>query len=595
MDNILKNIQLEIKSFLISKGIKNPEFNLEESRNQKFGDFSTSAAMQYSKEIGVSSTELASEMVIFLQNRDIKNIKLVDFVVPGFVNFFFDNLFIKESILKILKEKSNFGKNKSLDTQKWVVEHTSPNPNKAMHLGHLRNNLVGMGIVRILKWNGAEVISDAVYNNRGIAIAKLIWGFLEFMKKDEKFTSDIDEWSSNKDGWFTPNEKGMKSDVFVTECYILGEESFKKDVDNEQIVRNLVVRWEAGDQKVWEIWEHVLEYAYDGIDKTLDRLGNHWDKIWYEHDHYKKGKKFIKKGLDKKVFKQLEDGAVLTDLSSYDIPDTILLKKDGTSLYITQDTALTSIKKEYYNADKLIWVIGPEQTLAMKQLFAICEQLGIGKIEDFTHIPYGYVGLKSEDGGFKKMSSRDGTVILIDDLIDDIKSKIKKGFIGDKESKGSDNVYEKIALAAIKFSILKSDRLQDLTFDAEQSVDMAGDSGVYILYTYTRIQSILRKSIKNSNSNVYFDLHGDFGEEENLVRSLMYFSEEVKKSKDNLSVHYIAQYLINLCSLFNSWYSKEVILDGTDKEDYKIAIAESVGILIKNGLEILGIDTVEEM
>ena len=285
-----------------------------------------------------------------------------------------------------------------------------------MHLGHLRNNLVGMGIVRLLKWNGAEVASDAVYNDRGIAIAKLIYGFLAHMKKDESLPTDVSVWSGNKDKWYTPKEKEMKPDVFVTECYVLGEKDFKNDPEIEKKTRELVVKWENDDKTVWEIWENVLSYAYQGINNTLNRLGSHWDKIWYEHEHYQDGKDFIEKGLEKGIFQKLEDGAVLTNLEKYNIPDTILLKKDGTSLYITQDIALTSLKKKTYNADKLVWVIGPEQSLAMKQLFTVSEQLGIGKVEDFTHVPYGYVGLKDGDGGFKKMSSREGTVVLIDDV-----------------------------------------------------------------------------------------------------------------------------------------------------------------------------------
>ncbi|MFA7301851.1 MAG: arginine--tRNA ligase [Candidatus Shapirobacteria bacterium] len=594
-NSVLNALKSQIKSFLNIKGVDQVVVDFERTSDQKFGDFSTNVAMKYSKILKSNPTELAKEIVSYLQSKKLESIQKVEFISPGFINLFIDHAFFKNYLLEIIKEGPNFGKNQILKDQRWVVEHTSPNPNKAMHLGHLRNNLVGMGIVRILKWNGAEVISDAVYNDRGIAIAKLMYGFLVHMKKNNSALSEISYWLSNKNSWYTPEEKGIKPDAFVTECYVLGEQDFKKDVDSEKETRDLVVKWENNDLMVWELWKHVLGYAYQGINDTLNRLGNHWDKIWYEHEHYQKGKDLISRGLKEGAFQTLEDGAVLTDLKKYNIPDTILLKKDGTSLYITQDLALTFLKKNEYNADKLVWIIGPEQSLAMKQLFAVCEQLGIGKVEDFTHVPYGYVGLKDEEGGFKKMSSRDGTVVLIDDVIDIIKNKIKNGFSEEKniEKAKLDELSERLAVGAIKFSILRSDKTQNLTFDINQSIDVHGDSGVYVMYSYVRTQSILRKVKKEIPENIKFP--NIFGEEEALLRSLLYFPETIKRSQEELSVHYIAQYLLELSSNFNSWYAKEVILDGSETEDYKIAITKAVGIIIKNGLGILGIKTVEEI
>lgn len=595
IDNILNNVKEEIKEYFNTSEIDSIEIDFERSSNQKFGDFSTNVAMKYSKELEIKPIDLAQYIVDYLSKQDIEGIEKVECVNPGFINLFLDKKFFEKYLSEILKANSDFGKNEKLKGQKWIVEHTSPNPNKAMHLGHLRNNLVGMGIVRSLKWNGAEVISDAVYNDRGIAIAKLIYGFLAHMKKDESLSASESVWSENKNQWYTPEEKGIKPDVFVTECYVLGEKDFKNDSEVEQKTRDFVVKWENNDEKVWEIWKHVLNYAYQGIDNTLSRLGNHWDKIWYEHEHYQDGKDFIEKGLEKGVFQKLEDGAILTNLEKYNIPDTILLKKDGTSLYITQDIALTSLKKETYKADKLVWVIGPEQSLAMKQLFAVSEQLGIGKVEDFTHVPYGYVGLKGDDGGFKKMSSREGTVVLIDDVIDEAKTRIKQKFIEENKGKDKDlnSISEKLALGAVKFSILRSDRSQDLVFDIDQSINVNGDSGVYVVYSYVRTQSILKKANKNISDN--FIIPSQFGEEESLVRNLMFFPEVVRRSQEDLSVHHIAQYLLEISSAFNSWYAKETIVDGSDKENYKLVITQAVGIILKNGLEILGIDVVDEI
>jgi len=233
----------------------------------------------------------------------------------------------------------------------------------------------------------------------------------------------------------------------------------------------------------------------------------------------------------------------------------------------------------------------PEQSLAFTQLFAVCEQLGIGKIEDFTHVSYGYVGLKGEDGGFKRMSSRAGTVVLIDDVIDGVKETILQRFASD-EKETNEETAETLALGAVKFAFLKSDRTQDMTFDVEQSVDIQGDSGMYVLYTFVRTQSILRKA----GARTQAELTPTEGKiEHSLVRNLLYFEDVIKKSADDLSVHHIAQYLLELSSEFNSWYAKDVVLDGSVSEEYKLAITKAVGITLQNGLRILGIQTVDKM
>ncbi|MBU4348332.1 MAG: arginine--tRNA ligase [Nanoarchaeota archaeon] len=592
---VLATIKLEIFNFFASCNIKLLAVNLERSDNFKHGDISTSIALEYAKTFKKDPYLLAQDIADYLSRKQLQYIEKIEVIKPGFINIFFNQVFYRNILIEILELKDSFGKNNSLKNQKWVVEHTSPNPNKAMHLGHLRNNLIGMSLVRILSWNGAIVVSDAVDNNRGIAIAKLMWGFLAHMRKIKSVPIEIEYWNLHPNQWFSPKEQRLASDVFITKCYVLGELDFKNDLVVEQIVRNLVIRWEMDEKGVRKLWSHVLNYAYEGIERTLSRLGSHWDKVWHEHEHYQKGKSFIRKGLKEGIFRKLEDGAVLTNLSHYNLPDTILLKKDGTSLYITQDIALVALKKDFYNARKLIWVVGSEQSLAMKQLFAVCEQLGIGSLKGFTHISYGYVGLKGDNGDFKRMSSREGKVVLIDDVIDIVRDKILQRFInkGRKDDDLLHSLSEKMALAAVKFSILKSDRTQNFIFDTNQSIEMTGDSGIYVLYSYVRTQSVINKGRNKRLRNT--DFFTKSGQEGYLVKLLMFFPEVVQRAKDDLSVHHIAQYLIEICSAFNTWYSKETILDGSKQQDYKLAITQSVGIVIKNGLEILGIKVPERM
>ena len=559
----------------------------DKPQSSEQGDISTAIALKCAKEIKQDPYTLAKGISKFLTDKQLRFVSQIKVAKPGFINIKLDDEFLEILIKTIITESEAYGQNDSLVGTKWVVEHTSPNPNKAMHLGHLRNNLIGMSLVKLLTKSGAKVFSDAIDNNRGIAIAKLMWGFITHMKKPGDFPPTIENWVKNKEQWYTPEEKDMSPDIFVTNCYTLCEADFKKDKETEKKVRDLVVKWEAGDEQVRELWRFLLAYAYDGMKRTLTRLGSHWDKVWHEHEHYKEGGEYVRQGLKRGIFHQLDDGAILSNLAKYKLPDTVLLKNDGTSLYITQDIALTAKKKEHYQADNLVWVVGPDQSLAMQQLFAVCEQLGIGKISEFTHIPYGYVGLKDGDG-FKRMSSREGTTILIDDVIDGVKEKLAKR----SEAKtDTTELTEKLALAAVKFSLLKSDRKQDLTFDTEQSIETTGASGIYVLYTYVRIKSILRKK-----PTLAVKLKNDQTEPERLVsRQLMYFPAAIERAGMDLSVHHIAQYLLELCSTFNTWYGQDVILDGSDRESHKLAIATAVSQVIENGLSILGIDTVEEI
>lgn len=587
-----RRLEATITQFLHTQGVEAPVVVLERASEEKFGEFATNVAMRYAKQLGTTPISLAEELVEYLQQAAIEGIDRIEFVPPGFVNLYVSQTALVEQVETVLARGADFGRLSSHFGEKWVIEHTSPNPNKAMHLGHLRNNLVGMGLVRLLDFAGAEVVSDVIYNNRGIAIAKAMYGFLAHMKKSDETPTDVAHFVAHPSQWYTPAELEMKPDLFVTQCYVQAEADFKDAPATEGLVRQMVVDWEAKDENIWQLWRHVLQYAYDGNERVLARLGSHWDKVWYEHEHYEKGKDYVQEGLEKGIFQKLEDGAILTNLEAdYNLPDTVLLKNDGTSLYITQDLALTDLKKTSYQADKLVWVVGPEQSLSFKQLFATCEQLGIGAVSDFTHVTYGYVGLRAADGGFQKMSSRAGTVVLIDDVIDGVKETILQRFREDGKEEDQETA-ERLAIGAVKFSFLKSDRTQSLTFDVEQSVDVQGDSGMYVLYTYVRTQSILRKA---GNRTLTEFIPTEAGIETPLVRSLLYFEDVMKKSTDDLSVHHIAQYLLELSAEFNRWYAKDIVLDESVSEEYKLAITQAVGITLQNGLRILGIETVDKM
>ena len=583
-DEFLLQTRLVIGGWLAEAGVDAPVVPLERPAEPQFGEYSTTVAMRYAKDIGRSPQAIAADLVARLNRAEIPGLADAVAVAPGFVNLYLTTAAKRQHLADIMSAGARFGTNTHYSEERWVVEHTSPNPNKAMHLGHLRNNLVGMGIVRLLQASGAEVIADAVYNDRGIAIAKVMYGYLAHKQRaGASQPATPAAWHATPDAWVTPTEVDVAPDRFVTECYVAAEADMQ-DEAIETAVRQLVIDWEAGDAATVALWRHVLAFAYSGIDRTLARLGSHWDKVWYESDHYQKGKAYVEAGLAQGVFTQTEDGAVVTQLEErYGLPDTVVLKRDGTSLYITQDLALTDLKKQTYHADKLVWVVGPEQTLAFAQLFAVCEQLGIGRREDFTHVSYGYVGLRDEEGAFQKMSSRAGTVVLIDDVIDAVKKTISERL--ETPATADETVAERLALGAVKFAFLKSDRTQDISFDVEQSLDTQGDSGMYVLYTYARARSILRKATKAPTHVT----DAAVGSEAQVLRTLLYYPDVVEQATRDLSVHHVAQYLLTLCSEFNRWYAAETFLDGSDAEAYPVLVGQAGAHTIENGLALLRI------
>lgn len=586
MKDILKK---EIEEILLSFGIKNPIISFDVPAHVEMGDYMTNVAMTYAKQLGKKPVDLAEEIKNKLLEKKVEHISKIEAVAPGFLNFFFDAGYFGGVVETITAEKEDFGHLNSKD-QTWVVEHTSPNPNKALHIGHLRNNLTGMAFARIAEANGYKVIYDAIDNDRGIAIAKLMWGYLKFARKDGEQKTDILYWYEHQDEWLTPEKADKKPDKFVDELYVQGSTDFDLNSEIETQIRQLVVDWEQEDKKVWELWKKVLGYSYDGQKPTLERLGNKWDFVWHEHEHYKQGKKYVAEGLEKNIFKKTDDGAIVTNLEKYNLTDTIVQKSDGTALYITQDLALTKLKIEKYGASKLFWVIGPEQSLAMQQMFAVCEQLGIGKKSDFTHISYGYVSIKGQG----KMSSRKGNTIFIDDLIDQVKDEIRK-IMNEKKSVVVDfeNVLEILALGAIKYEFLRASRTQDISFDIKNSANIEGDSGPYLQYATVRANSILKKAdgvVKMSEKIP------ENWQTTNLERLLERFPGVLERAGGEYAPHYIATYLIELSGEFNSFYASHKIIDESDPTSpYRLVLTQAFVSVMTSGLNLLGIKVPKQM
>ncbi len=566
---------------------------------KKHGDYSTNVAMSIAKELEKSPVEIANNLKRELEG--LETVESIEIAGPGFINFKIAKSNYKYVLDQVINQKETFGKNNNLKNKTVLIEHTSPNPTKAFHLGHLKNNVTGLAISYIYEANGAKVFRDCIDNNRGIAVAKLMYGYLKYARKSESLPIDLDYWFENKSEWLTPEEKNVDPGLFVDELYTKGSMDLENDSEVEKQIRQLVLDWEAEDEKNWELWKLTQKWVWDGYKQSMKRIqGWKFDKIWHESDIYKKGKAHVERGLKEGILQKLEDGAVLTDLKKFKLPDTIVIKNDGTSLYITQDLELTSLKKKEFNPDEMIWVIGPEQSLAMKQMFAVCSQLGFGKYEDFHHIPYGFILIKTKEGKAEKMSSRKGTQIYVNKLIDDAKqtlaSYVKNPELSNIEK---EEVLEKVAIAAIKYSLLRSNRLQDMVFDLNSSISFDGDSGPYLLYTYARAKSVLRKADIDVEKIDVKELTNVLTDEKeiDILKKLSLFGEAIENAQKDYMPHVIANYLYDLAQIFNNFYNSLKILNAERTEDKqaRLALTLATAQVLRNGLKLLGIETVEKM
>lgn len=580
------NLVTELKKIIsecISQKLKiSPEFSISFASEKIPAIFSTNVAFTISKllEIKVSPKEIAEELCTTL------NLEKTDFVfsdLNGFINVNltdsgFGKVLNSFSDETLSATKLNTGKNFS-------VEYISPNSNKSLHVGHLENACIGQFIVNTFKYTGANVNSEILYNNRGISIEKLVYGYLEFENKNPELMEFLES-------------ENCKSQPLIDNLYLWASEKFSNNVEVEQRVKQMVVEWEQEMEKrevnnfeidnlesesdVIKTWKKVVDISLANQNKTIERIGCKFDKRWYESDFFSLGKKWVEKGVEKNIFR-IDDGAILTDLKNYKIPDTVVKKSDGTALYITQDFALTELKVENFKADKYIWVVGNEQSLALKQLFAVCEQLEIAKLENFTHVSYPFITIKG--GG--KMSSRKGTAVYADSLIDSVKEKLTEEF------PSNDVDFEKLALAAVKFSLLKYARTTEVKFDIDDTVSLGGFSGLYIMYAYVRCKAILEKSelptiqIGESVLNEY---------EKNIISKMLEFESVVISSIEEFAAHKICHYLYELANEFNAFYGNCQVI-GTEGDVLKQRLLISIACLkiLKTGFDLLGIQTVDKM
>ncbi|MFN8248217.1 MAG: arginine--tRNA ligase [Ferruginibacter sp.] len=512
-------------------------------------------------------------------------------IIKGFLNLSVANSYW----ISLLEKNHNdvcFGK-QAMNGKRVMVEYSSPNTNKPLHLGHLRNNFLGWSVAEILKANGYEVFKSCIVNDRGIHICK-----------------SMIAWQLFADG-ATPASTHTKGDHFVGDYYVKFNDEYKKQVSElmekgmskenaekeapiMQATQQMLLDWEAGKPDVMELWKRMNSWVYEGFDVTYKNIGSDFDKTYYESNTYLLGKKIVEEGLAKGVFVKDPDNSVWIDLTNDGLDRKIVQRKDGTSVYITQDIGLAQQKYEEYKIDQSIYVIGDEQNYHMKVLKLIAEKLGLPNAENIYHLSYGMVELPTG-----KMKSREGTVVDADDLVDEMIATAKQhtedlGKVKDFTTEELASLYKTIGLGAMKFYLLRVDPKKKMIFNPQESIDFHGFTGPFIQYTYARIKSILRKETLQPGASLGADL---LPLEKEILITLEQYPTIVMQAGREQNPSAIANYLFHLAQVFNSFYAEHSIANAENesKKQLRLQLSSMTANILKSGTALLGIQVPERM
>ncbi len=516
-------------------------------------------------------------------------------VVKGFLNIVLEDGFYQDFFKSIFNEE-DYGYVKTDTTNAVMVEYSSPNTNKPLHLGHIRNNLLGYSVSEILKAAGNKVYKTQIINDRGIHICKSMLAWQKFGNSE------------------TPESSGLKGDHLVGKYYVAFDKAYKEQIaelisegmEKEQAekgapilleAQEMLRKWESGDDEVVGLWKKMNGWVYTGFDITYKNLGVDFDTLYYESDTYLLGRNVVKEGLEKGIFFRKDDGSVWIDLTDEGLDEKIVLRSDGTAVYMTQDIG-TAIQRvtDFPDINGMVYAVGNEQDYHFKVLFLILKKLGYSWSQQLHHLSYGMVDLPSG-----KMKSREGTVVDADDLIANITQTAAEiseelGKLEGYTTEEKETLYKTIGLGALKYYILKVDPKKRILFNPEESVDFQGNTGPFIQYTYARIQSILRKADFDTStvSDISFELHE---KEKELLKQLQLFPETVQLAAENYSPALIANYTYDLVKEFNSFYQQVSILGevDADKKCFRVQLSKKVGEVIQSAFKLLGIDVPERM
>lgn len=634
VSNPVSNIKELLKRSLDQVNIQyDGEIKVESPAQSEFGDYATSLALSIFSEQRTSSEftalyptprAVAQAVVTALKaaadEADTQIFSKIEVAGAGFINF----TIATETLLQyaqhlIATHATLSAAPKSLGSV--IIEYLGPNTNKPLHIGHLRNGALGLALGNLLTEVGWDVHFATIYNDRGLHIMKSVWGYLELARKSDDaenkpWHSLLTEWHESGESWLVPNEmpdqRLQKPDHFVGHWYKLADAQ-AENPDVQAAWAEMLQTWEdqtaEHHRTLRELWHSMNEWFYQGSSETAQRLGITFEEkhISYESKIYEAGKQIVLEGAEKGVFKKLEDGAIKVELEDqYHLPDKILLRRDGTGIYMTFDIELTR-QRTQHGAERLIWVVGVDQQLYFQQLFAVAELLGYSKKEDLHHFAYGMVRLPEG-----KMSSRKGRVVYADDLLELAQEKaaqvmeetqIAKMFSPQERAA----VIEAVSTGAVKWTMLSQDPVSEITFDLNESVSFKGFAGPYIQYTVARCHSVIEKA-KNSISTVPIDallnlsiqLFENMPKEElDVLRNLIKYFDVVERSARFYSPHMVALYLFELAQVFNTFYANCPIVSEQEADraqmERRLVITAAVEAVLSKGLRLLGITPVEKM
>ncbi len=516
-------------------------------------------------------------------------------VVKGFLNLTIADSFFLSFFGEIAAQERYGTTPITAESPAMIVEYSSPNTNKPLHLGHIRNNLLGFSMAKILEATGKRVYKTQIINDRGIHICKSMIAWQLFGKGE------------------TPESTGLKGDKLVGKYYVLFDKAYKEEItqltaqgktkevaEREAPIfvkaQEMLRLWEQGDAATLALWKQMNQWVYDGFEVTYRNLGVSFDRNYYESETYLLGKDIVQRGLEQGVFYRKEDGSVWIDLTADGLDEKLVLRSDGTSVYITQDfgTAIKRIEEDFPKVEGMIYTVGNEQDYHFKVLFLILQKLGFAWAKNLYHLSYGMVELPNG-----KMKSREGTVVDADDLIEEMVQVAEElsqelGKLDGYTQQQKQQLYRVIGLGALKYYILKVDPKKKIAFNPQESIDFQGNTGPFIQYTYARIQSILRKAGELPTLPTSGDLHP---KERELIKQLSLFASVVQQAADTYSPALIANYVYELVKEFNSFYQNVSILGEEDpvKRSLRIHLSRKVGEVIATGFDLLGIEVPERM
>lgn len=564
---------------------------LQKTRKEFEGDF-TLVTFPFIKAAKQSPEQVGDTLGKFLVANNTTITKFN--VVKGFLNISLSNTFWLDFFANTQSESYGYKKEGS-SGKTIMVEYSSPNTNKPLHLGHIRNIILGYSVANILKAQGHTVLKVNLVNDRGIHICKSMLAWQKFGNSE------------------TPQSSGMKGDHLVGKYYVEFDKAYKKEIaglveqgkTKEEAekqaplileAQQMLQKWEAHDQEVKSLWEKMNGWVYDGFAVTYSTLGVDFDKTYYESNTYLLGKELVQEGLDKKVFYKKENGSVAIDLSSDGLDEKVVLRSDGTSVYITQDIG-TAIErfKEFPKLNQLIYTVGNEQEYHFKVLFLILQKLGYAWAKECYHLSYGMVELP--DG---KMKSREGTVVDADELLDEMFATAKQttqelGKVEGFNEKELEQLYKVIGSGALKYFMLKVDAKKKMLFDPKESIDFNGNTGPFIQYTYARIQSVLNKA---ADIKISVDPKLELNDlERELIKLIYEFPAALEESAKTYNPSHIANYTYELTKTFNRFYHDHSILKEENEtiKKLRLALAKQCGYIIKNGMNLLGIEVPNRM